>query len=423
MDNLFKFTKAASPRLQNEINTSVIFNYLREKETISRIKVSKDLKISPPAVSRAIAKLIKEGYVRETKKEKTKKGKWPILLRLNEKKGYVIGIDLGKEKLKMALANYNCEIVKEHQGFKISNDSNVEDKLKEEIGYFIKKVTQNKFIKNKIEAIYIGIPAVVDIDSGKIIRAPLYNNWKNLNFKKILEDEFNIPVYVENDVKLSSLGEKNYGKGKNFRDIVFLEISNGIGAGIINDNKLLRGVHGSAGEIGFSIIGTENLGFRVKEKGLLERFASVEGLKKEAIKAIKNGVKTKITGTVNGDLEKIEPNLIFEAAIGNDKLAKSLIEEMTNSLSVGIINLILILDPQIIFLGGDITKLSYVDELFLKSIIKKVKSSIPFRIPKIELSSLGENAGIIGACYMAVESIISESFPYKIEKKVSSQEL
>ena len=91
---------------------------------------------------------------------------------------------------------------------------------------------------------------------------------------------------------------------------------------------------------------------------------------------------------------------------------------MTNFLSIGIINLILILDPQIAFLGGDITKLPYVDRLFLKPIIKKVKSSIPFRTPEIKLSSLGENAGIIGACYMAIESIVSEVFPYKIEREV-----
>ncbi|GAI21683.1 unnamed protein product, partial [marine sediment metagenome] len=138
-----------------------------------------------------------------------------------------------------------------------------------------------------LKAICVGVPAVIDIGTGKIISAPLYGNWKDLNLKEILESEFNIPVYIENDVNLSALGEKHYGEGKNFKDFIFVEISNGIGAGIIIDNHLFRGSIGSAGEIGFTIINIENLGFKVKNKGFLEKFASVESIKKKAIREIR----------------------------------------------------------------------------------------------------------------------------------------
>jgi len=111
---------------------------------------------------------------------------------------------------------------------------------------------------------------------------------------------------------------------------------------------------------------------------------------------------------------------VCEEAIKGDELANNIITEMVNFLSVGIINLILILNPQIIVLGGDICNLPEVNKLFMKPIIERIKDPIPFKTPQIKLSSLGEDAGIIGASYLAVESIITAKFPYKIKQEVLS---
>ncbi len=416
-----KFSRTVSSKLQYKINMSIIFNYLRENGPISRAKISRDLKISAPAVSRVIDKLIKDGYVVETEKLVTKGGKRPTLLKINQDKGFVIGIDLGKEKFKLALTNFNGETVEKYRGFRILNDKNIAEKMISEIKKFLSKCSKGEKIKlHKVRTICIGVPADIDTDSGKIISAPLYGNWKELNLKKILSSEFNIPVYIENDVNLSTLGEKHYGEGKNFKDVIFVEISNGIGAGIIIDNHLHRGFHGSAGEVGFTIVNTENLGFKIKNKGFLEKFASVESMKKKAIKEIKEGRETKIADMVEKDIEKIEPSIVCEAAIGGDKLANSIIYEMVNFLYIGIINLILIINPQIIVLGGDICSLPEVRRLFIEPIIEKIKSSIPFKIPEIKLSSLSEDAGIIGASFLATESLLIGEFPYKIEQEAVS---
>ena len=419
MERALKFSRTASSKLQYKINMSIIFNHLRENGPISRAKISRDLKISAPAVSRVIDKLIKDGYVVETEKLKTKGGKRPTPLKINQDKGFVIGIDLGKEKFKLALTNFNGETVERYKGFKILNYKNIAEKMVSEIKKFLNKYNQEKKLeKNKVKAICVGVPADIDTDSGEIISAPLYGNWKDLNLKKILRSEFNIPVYIENDVNLSTLGEKHYGEGKEFSDVVFVEISNGIGAGIIIDNHLHRGFHGSAGEVGFTIVNASNLGFKIKNKGFLEKFASVESIKKKAIREIKEGGKTIITDMVENDIEKIEPSLVCEAAIKGDELANNIIEEMVNYLSVGIMNLIIILNPQIIVLGGDVCSLPEVRRLFIEPIVKKIKSSLPFEIPEIKLSLLNEDAGIIGASFLAVESLLIGEFPYKIEQEV-----
>jgi len=421
MERSLKFLRTASAELQYKINISIIFNYIRENEPISRIKIANDLKISPSAVSRVIGKLIEDGYVVEADKLKTKSGKRPTLIKIKQDKSFVIGMDLGKEKFKLALTNFKDEIIEKYSGFKISNDKNIAEKIINEIKKILSKYHQDKKLKqDKLKAICVGIPAVIDIDNGKIISAPLYGDWKDLNLKEILGSEFNIPIYVENDVNLSALGEKHYGKGKNFKDFIFVEISNGIGAGIVIDNQLFRGSLGSAGEVGFTIINADNLGFKVKNKGFLEKFASVESIKKKVIKEIKNGRKTIITEMVKNDIEKIEPYMVCEAATRGDELANDIITEMIDFLSIGIINLILIQNPQIIVLGGDICNLPEVNRLFLEPIIEKIRSSIPFEIPWIELSLLGEDASIVGASYMAIESLLLGEFPYKIEQEVVS---
>jgi len=417
MERSLKFSKTVSAELQYKINMSIIFNYLRENGPISRAKISRDLNISAPAVSRVIDKLINGGYVIETEKMKTKSGKRPTLLKINQDRGFVIGIDLGKEKFKLVLANFNGEIIEKYRGFKISNNKNIAEKIINEIKEILGRYHQYEKMRwGSLKAICVGVPAVIDIDNGKIISAPLYGNWKDLNLKEILESEFNIPVYIENDVNLSALGEKHYGEGKNFKDFIFIEISNGIGAGIVIDNHLFRGSLGSAGEIGFTIINIENLGFKVKNKGFLEKFASVESIKKKAIREVRNGIKTIITKMVKNDIEKIEPYMVCEAATRGDELANNIIKEMVDFLSIGIINLILIQNPQIIVLGGDICSLPEVSRLFLEPIIEKIKSSISFKIPEIKLSLLGEDAGVVGASFQAIESLLTNKFPYKIEQ-------
>jgi N-acetylglucosamine repressor len=418
MRQSFKFVRTASSELQFKINQSIIFNYLRANSPISRAKISRDLKISAPAVSRIIEKLISENYVLETEKQETKSGKRPTLLALNIEKGLVLGIDLGGEKIRMSLMNYGGDIVKKYSGPEILDSLDIEVVLKEEILKIFDDCGKNKLNYSnppEIQSICIAIPADVDPISGKIISAPLYGSWRNINLKEQIGSMFEIPVFIENNVNLASWGEKNYGRGKNFSNIVFLEISNGVKAGIIIDNFLLKGENGYAGEIGFSIVNTENLGFKVINKGFLEKFASITSIKHKAVNSIKEGKKSNILNMADNDINKIDSALVCEAAMKGDKLANEIIENVVKLLSIAMINLILIMDPKIIILGGYIFNLPYKNELFVSPIRNYIEKSIPFKIPDIELSELGDDATIMGSCFMAIETLLAGEFPYKIE--------
>lgn len=411
-----QLSQTASSKLQYDINVSIIFNYLRQNGPMSRSEISRNLNISAPAVSRAVSELLKNDYLLEIGKVKTKNGRRPLLLKVNNRKGFVMGIDLGKERFKAALTDFEGKIIKKYQTFKVSEAKDMVGKVIDEVKNILDDVSQ-KLGTERLNAICIGAPVDVDMESGKIIGVPNYEVWeKSLNvLKEILQGKFDVPVYIENDVNLSVLGEKHYGEGKKFKDVSFVEVSNGIGAGIIIDNCLFRGSQGCAGEIGFMLINAKN-----KEE-FLEEFSSLESVRNKVARKIEEGEKTIITDMVQGDTTKIESSLVFEAAIKGDRLAKNVIEEMIDYLSVGITNLILTLNPEIVILGGDICTLPKVNELILEPIAKRVKELTPFSsIPEIRLSSLGEDACIIGASFMAIESLLLGEFPYQINLEMCS---
>lgn len=417
INDLQLFSETANPKLQRVINRSIVFHYIREYGPLSRAELSRILKISAPAVSRVVPKLIEDGYIIETSKLKTSSGKRPTLLELNLDKCFILGLDLGKDRLIISLSDFAGNIIKKYKGFKILDDSNIIEKVIKEMNEFIEMIGSVDAEGFKgIRCMAVAVPASVDLATGKVVNTSLYKSWRGLNFVETLGREFKFPIFVENDANLSALGEKYFGNAKEFKDIVYLCVSRGIGAGIIINNNLFRGSYGLAGEVGFTIVGTENLSYRAGDKGFLEQVASLDSMESKALLGIESGVKTIMRELVNGDLEKVDTSIIIEAAVKGDKFARDIINEMVGFLVIAIGNLILIVNPQIVLIGGGICNAPSVEELILKPIIDKLSRIIPFQIPKVELAAFGENAAIMGATFLAINSIIAMDFPYKISK-------
>jgi predicted NBD/HSP70 family sugar kinase len=414
---LLEVPKTADQSLQNKINRSIIFHYLLEKKTASRAEIAKQLKISASAVSRVIDSLIKENYVVEAEKIKTTVGKRPIQLKINSRKGSILGIDLSQERMQASLFDFTGRLLKKYRGFKIRGKKDEAIKLIREIRSFLDLCVREygtSMDECSLQSISVGVPADIDVDSGKILSASLYDDWNQINFKELLSREFNLPVFVEKDVTLSVLAEKNHGQGRDYSDVIFIEISSGVSAGIIVNNHLVRGFTGSAGQIAFSVIDFEKTGFINGNKGYLDLYASIPSIKERAVDAIQRGKKSNLLDMVENNPERIDPVLVCRAALNGDRLCNDIIDEVVKLLSIGMINLILIINPQVIVLGGTIANLPDVETLFIERITTIIKKAVPFRIPEFKISSLGEDVVLIGASHMAVEALIGGEFPYKI---------
>jgi N-acetylglucosamine repressor len=408
-----KIKRTANSNLQNEINISVIFNFLRNNGASYRARISKILNISAPAVSRAVEHLIEKGYLIESGTIKTEHGKNAAEVMINPDIGYIVALDLVKEQVRLAVTDFAGEIQDEYTGINILKTKNLWDAIVREIKNINSLYRKREKQDIPLQAVSVGVPAAADFTTGSI-HTVLYESLEEINIQELLTETFNVPVFIENISNLSAVGESNCGHGRNYRNIIFLEISNGIGAGIIADNVLIRGRSGYAGEIGYSPTNTEHLESFKQRKGPLERIASIDSMVYDIKKELLFGAESSLAEYINR-VEEIEGSMIFEAARNGDKLSKCIIDRAVKYVSLCAVNLILTLDPEIIFIGGDIYHMPGVMPLFIEPLIGYVKNALPFHPPRIQLTSLGEDAGIIGASYMAIETLLTGKYPYRIE--------
>ncbi len=411
----YRVDTAVNAKLQNIINRSMVFNYLRRNPNAYRAQISKELRISAPAVSRSINHLIQAGYVVEKERSTTASGKKAARLVVNSDTGVVIGVDLIKERIRIAVSDFMGRLIQVSEGTRFSEKSDAIEAISDDIDRILAgqgKGRQAGCWARKLKAICIGIPAVVFNKSSERVGTSLYKNLENVDLSQLLSKRYRVPVFVENIVRLSALAEKHYGIAREQRDIVFIEISNGVGAGILIDGQLFRGSLGSAGEIGFSFIGTESLEYRNKNWGYLEKTASVEGMRESALKTLRQGRESSMRELVGGDPEQVSAAIVCTAAAKGDPVAGEIIQTVVSHLAVVFANMILILNPELLVVGGEISTLPHVKPLILDPISRTIQQVIPFKAPPVCLSSLGDDAGVIGASHLAIESLLMRDFPY-----------
>jgi len=415
----FKFLNTLNSKDQLLINKSIILNYLRENSSASRAKIARDLGISAPTTSKIIDKFISEGFVIELGKDVSTGGKKAIKLGFNTKNGSVIGVDLGKDRIRIARSDLGGQILEKHVGFEIYfKDKVLLKKVKNEIQMFISNIKPDKVSSNNVstdlKGICIGIPADIDSDSGRVLSSSLFVDWQGLNLKKIFSKHFKMKIFVENSKNMSAIGEKYLGGGKHYKDFVILEVGEGIGAGIIIGDQLYKGSCFSAGEVGFIIENKKGLYSTYKIKGFMEKNASPSILKRDIIRIIESGEKTLVSEIVGGDLNKIRPSIVCEAAVLGDKASTKIIKKIVENLAIIVLNLVLILNPEIIVIGGDMIELPEVEKLFIDPIKEFIKNIVPFKLPVIKTASLGVDAGLLGCSIFAINNILGTQYPYKI---------
>ena len=209
LEHALRVRKPANALVQNEINISIIFNYLRQHGSSYRAQISRDLNISAPAVSRAIDKLTELKYVVESEPMRTASGKKAVKVSINVARGFVLGLDILKENVRIAAFDYRGSMIAAGQGIHISASTDVPADLIREIETFLDGMSTHT--RAELKAICVGVPAVVEAETARLTSAILCPNLAGINFKHILTERFRVPVYVENDVHLSALAENQFG--------------------------------------------------------------------------------------------------------------------------------------------------------------------------------------------------------------------
>jgi len=257
---------------------------------------------------------------------------------------------------------------------------------------------ESKVSPADVKSVGIGCPGIVDPPKGILVYATNLG-FNNVPMAQTVSEALGIPVYIENDANCAALGESKFGAGKGSSYSVTITLGTGIGGGLIIDGSIYSGPFYGAGEFGHHIIqiGGELCG--CGNMGCWEAYASATGLIRDTIKAAKSNPDSAINRKVNGNLAAVNAKTAFDASLEGDDTAKEIVENYLTYLCVGLSNIVNLLQPEIIVIGGGIS--GQGDALLSEIRIRVAKLVIGGVLKtRFEIAKLGNDAGIIGAAVL-----------------------
>jgi glucokinase len=313
-------------------------------------------------------------------------------------KKYSIGIDLGGTKILIGLVEKESGKVVSHIKKKTKKEKGPENIVRKMVEGVEELLEESEKSFTEISSIGIGSAGQIDRKNGIIIGAPNLDCY-NLNLKEILQDKFNIPVFVGNDVEVATIGEQKFGAGKGCADFVCVFVGTGIGSAIVKNGHIIYGATGTAGELGHIIVDLNGRPCACGAHGCLEAYASRSAIETRIEGALKKGRKSCISEYLE-EGKAITSSMIRKSIEKEDELVTQCVSEASEYLSGGLASVINLINPELIILGGGLIE---AVDYFYKQTIKKAKSkSLPVPAEKIRFSKtiLGDYSGVIGAALL-----------------------
>lgn len=255
-------------------------------------------------------------------------------------------------------------------------------------------------------AIGMGCPGLVDSPNGITRFFPnLPTNWRDVPVADILLESTGLPAYLLNDVRLATLGEKNFGRGKDVADMVLFAIGTGIGGGVVLDGKLRLGPLGAAGELGHLTILPDGPRCGCGNRGCLETLASGPAIGARGVRLMRSGLAPKLHTLTEGNTQAVTPETMLAAAEAGDTLVKEALQEAARYIGIGVSFMVVTLHPELVVIGGGVAHLG--DLLFdtVRATVADRVGMFPTDTIRIEPAQLGSQAGALGGLALASQSI------------------
>jgi glucokinase len=313
-----------------------------------------------------------------------------------------IGVDLGGTNLRAAIVDTDTGQIY-HQRKCPTLAAEGQESVIRRIVELIKELTQANDVPDyPIQGIGIGVPGTLEIDSGVIQFLPnLPGQWLNVPLQAIMEEQVQMPVALINDVRAITLGEWMFGAGRGVDTLVCLAIGTGIGGGVVVNGQFHLGIGGTAGEFGHHVVEVDGLPCGCGGKGCLELYASGPAIAAMGVKEVMHGHTTRIGELVDHDLNRIDAEIIVQAAKEGDPIANGILQRVGMYLGIAVGNILGVISPQRVIFGGGVSR---AGDLLLAPILQTVKERvhvIPVAKVDFVLAELGINGGLIGAALWA----------------------
>ncbi len=315
---------------------------------------------------------------------------------------YIVGIDLGGMSAKGGLFDEAGTLLCEEK-----LPTNKEDGFEgtvQLLARLVEMLVEKGGISHEdLSAVGVGAPGIVDSRQGTILRWSNFD-WNNVPFVERLSALTGTRVAVANDANVAALGEANFGATAQFQSSILLTLGTGVGGGIIFDGKLIEGFHSAGAELGHITIREGGLACACGRRGCYEKYASASALVRQTRLAMVEDLNSAMWKLVEGKIEEVDGRTAFIAAKEGDDTAKRVINQYVGYLSEGIADLVNILRPEAIVLGGGIANEGEaLFEPLRKAVDERTYIAMDIVPLKIVGAQLGNRAGMYGAYCLAKE--------------------
>ena len=396
----------ADQGLIRKLNTAVLLDALRRFAPLSRAELAARTGLNRSTVSIIVNSLIEEGLIQETDLQSSKVGRPGMLLELNPKGGFAIGIELGVDFISIILTDFIARVQWREQ---VCSDPN-EDQIT--ILDCAATLTQHALDYGLSQGlrplgIGMGVPGLVDLRQGKLIFAPNLH-WNNVPLRLIWSQRFNLPIFVENEANAAALGEYYFGAAQGVDSFIYLSAGIGLGAGIVLDGKLFRGSNGYASEVGHMTVDPNGELCGCGKRGCWETQVGPRAVLRRVRKTLESGVPSALCDLVEGDLERISFESVVQAASQGDSVALRALQEVGERLGIGVANLVNVFNPELIVLGGALNLASTILLPIVERLIRENALTPACENVRVAASAHGIDACLMGAVALVLDDILRE---------------
>lgn len=386
---------------KNSILKQKILNLCISEGDFSLSDLSKELNTSIPTITKLVGELIEEGFLIEVGKMDTGGGRRPSIYGLNPSAGYFVGIDVRRKFISIAVTDFKGTMIdfEERLGFAVQNS---EESFRSLCSFVQTSLSENGIDPDKVLAYGFNLTGRVNNETGYCFS---YFIGEDKPIASVLEDELKRPVFVENDSRAMTYGEYICGVGSKENNMLFINLSWGLGMGMIMDGKLSYGKSGFSGELGHFPLLNNNRICRCGKTGCLETGASGSAVYRLLMESLQEG-RTSTLSEKHARGEKIHIEEIIEAVKEEDVLAIEVIEKIGTTLGRALAGLINIFNPELIVIGGTVAETGEYLLLPIKGAIQKHSLNIINSDTTIKFSKLGNKAGALGSCMLSRSKLL-----------------
>lgn len=388
------------------LNRLNILNLIRENFEMSRQELAKRTGLTPAAISGIVRELVQMGYVNEIGLGKSSGGRRPVKLQFNPEAGYIVGAEITRKRTTLGIVDLQAKIVKivELQ-LDMTDPKQGLLALKDSIEEIIREAGVPE---EKILGAGLAFPGLIDRNNKTIKHSPnLGEGWRDIPIKALLKELITFPFFIEHNSNAAALAEYTLGRGKNVKDLVYVNLGEGFSAGVIMDDHILYGSQGYAGEMGHVVIVENGPLCNCGNKGCLESMYAVPALVRKANNELSLFQDQDLLKQIWLEKGQVTIEDIVQCANQVDSYAWQLIDQAGWYIGTGVANLINFYNPEMVVLGGI---LAGAGNVLMDPLAKSINSHAFPEIAKntkVEISSIGRQAGFYGACLGAIKKLFS----------------